>query len=195
MDHGESQRVSILTFEDIKEECEMRKKCSALLLVFMVLLLFFPVSVHAAETENQNAEDILSQVKQQLSAVFENVDQETAEEVFSFLKEKIGEGNLNSEEGLSRAIEEGKEKFGVEISKEDARKLVDAMEKLEDIGFSADYVMDKAQTLYKQYGADFVEHVDELLTDAVKNAATNAMNSFWDNLKNSIKDFFSSLFS
>ena len=175
----------------------MRKKCSALLLAFMLLFLLFPVSVFAEEagTENQEATDILSQVKQQLSAVFENVDQETAEEVFAFLKEEIKEGNLNSDEGLLRAIEEGKEKFGVEVSKEDARKLVDAMEKLEEIGFSAEFVMGKAETLYQQYGADFVEHVDELLTDAVKNAATNAMNSFWDNLKKSIKDFFTNLFS
>ena len=55
--------------------------------------------------------------------------------------------------------------------------------------------MDKAEHLYQQYGADFADHIDELLADAVKNAASNAMNSFWDNLKNSIKDFFSNLFS
>ncbi len=175
----------------------MKKRISALLLMLMMLFLILPMPVRAAETgtSDQEAADILSQVKQELSAVFENVDKETAEEVFSFLKEKIKEGNLDSEEGLLNAIEEGKAKFGVEISKEDAGKLVDTMEKLEDIGFSAEYVMDKAEHLYQQYGADFADHIDELLADAVKNAASNAMNSFWDNLKNSIKDFFSNLFS
>lgn len=175
----------------------MKKRISALLLVFLLMLLIFPMPIYAAEKESadQDAADILSQVKQELSAVFENVDQETAEEVFSFLKEKIKEGDLNSEEGLLSAIEEGKVKFGVEISREDAGKLVDTMEKLEGIGFSAEYVLDKAEHLYQQYGMDFADHVDELLADAVKNAASNAVNSFWDNLKNAVKDFFSNLFS
>ena len=175
----------------------MKKRISSLLLVFVMLFLTLSMPIYAAgaETENQDAADILSQMKQELSAVFDNVDQETAEEVFSFLKEKVKEGNLDSEEGLLNAIEEGKTKFGVEISREDAGKLVETREKLEDIGFSAEYVMDKAEILYQQYGTDFVDHVDELLTDAVKNAASNVVNSFWDNLKNSIKDFFSNLFS
>lgn len=209
MDYGESQRVPALTLR--KEEsgvclckgkakgicARMKKRISALLLAVVMMALIFPMPIRAAETEaaDQEAADLLSQVKQELSDVFENVDEETAEEVFSFLKEKVREGNLDSEEGLLSAIEEGKAKFGVEISREDAGKLVDTMEKLEDMGFSAEYVMDKAEILYQQYGADFADHVEELLADAVKNAASNVMNSFWDNLKNSIKDFFINLFS
>lgn len=175
----------------------MKKKASVLLTVLLALLLMALASACAggAEPAASNASDILNQVKQQLSAVLENVDQETAQEVFSFLKEEIQEGNLSSEEGLSSAVEEGKEKFGVEISREDARKLVDAMEKLEDMGFSAEYVLDGAENLYTEYGAGFVEHVDELVADAVKNAAENAVNGFWDNLKNSLENFFGGLFS
>ena len=83
----------------------MKKRISALLLMFMMLFLVLSMPVRAAETEtaDQEAADILSQVKQELSAVFEDVDKETAEEVFSFLKEKIKEGNLDSEEGLLNA--------------------------------------------------------------------------------------------
>lgn len=175
----------------------MKKRISAILLAFSIFFLMLPASVHATEAEpsDKAASDVLSQIKQQLAAVFEYVDQETAEEVFSFLKEKIQEGSLHSEEGIGKAIEEAKEKFGVEISREDAQNLVDAMDKLEGMGFSAEYVLDKAGNLYKQYGADFVDHVDEVVTGAVKNAASNAVNSFFENLKKSIKDFFGSLFS
>ena len=175
----------------------MKKRISAILLAFGIFFLMLPASVHATEAEpsDKAASDVLSQIKQQLAAVFEYVDQETAEEVFSFLKEKIQEGSLHSEEGIGKAIEEAKEKFGVEISREDAQNLVDAMDKLEGMGFSAEYVLDKAGNLYKQYGADFVDHVDEVVTGAVKNAASNAVNSFFENLKKSIKDFFGSLFS
>lgn len=58
----------------------------------------------------------------------------------------------------------------------------------------AKYVVEKAGSLYEEYGADFVDHADELVKGAVKNAATNAANSFWQNLKNSIKGFFANLF-
>lgn len=175
----------------------MKNKISVILRIFILLLL--AASIYGCTVGNGaadgNAADIISQMKQQLSAVFDYVDQETAGELFSFFKDKITEGSLNSEEGILSAIEEGKEKFGVEISREDAQKLVDTMEKLEGIGFSPEYVVDKAESLYQQYGADFVEHVDEVVTDAVKSAASNAAGSFFDDLKNSIKSFFDGLFS
>ena len=65
------------------------------------------------------------------------------------------------------------------------------MEKLEKMGFSAETVIDKAQKLYEDYGADFVDHVDELVKDAVKDAAQNAAESILQNVKNSAKAFFS----
>ncbi len=173
----------------------MKKKLSIFLAVLAVAFLFVPVSVRAAgDFSESDTADIISQVKQQLSAAFENLDQETAQEVFSFLKEKLREADYGTEEGLSGIIQEGKDKFGVEVSREDARKLVEAMEKLEDMGFSAEYMVDKTESLYEEYGADFVDHVDEVVTGAVKNAASNAVNSFFGNLKKSVQNFFSNLF-
>lgn len=175
----------------------MKKKIIMILPSLLALFLVFGVPAKAASEDSPvgAAGDVIGQVKQELTAIFENVDEETAGEVFSFLKEKISEGNLSSEEGLLNAIHEGKEKFGVEIEKEDARKLVDTMNKLEGMGFSAEYVLDKTESLYQEYGAEFVEHVDEIVAGAVKNAASNAVGSFFGNLKESVKNFFVSLFS
>ncbi len=173
----------------------MKKKIRMILPGLLMMLLVLGMPVYAAGTSEAESGDVIGQVKQQLSEIFENVDEQTAGEVFSFLKEKISEGNLSSEEGLSKAIREGKEKFGVEIAKADAKALVETMDKLEDMGFSAEYVLDKTESLYQEYGADFVEHVDEVVTGAVKNAASNAVGSFFDNLKESVKSFFTNLFS
>lgn len=174
----------------------MKKKIIIILSGLMVLLMAFRMSAYASEDSSDVAAgDVIGQVKQELATIFESVDQETAGEVFSFLKEKVSEGNLSSEEGLLSAIREGKEKFGVEIAKEDARKLVDTMNKLEGMGFSAEYVLNKTESLYQEYGADFVEHVDEIVAGAVKNAASNAVGSFFGNLKESVTSFFTSLFS
>ena len=169
----------------------MIRKISAVLAVCMALFLAMPGNVSAAEADGGGAADIMEQVKRQLSAVLE----ETANEVFSFLKEQVQEGNLSTREGIENAIKEGEGKFGVTISKEDAGELVATMEKLEDLGFSAEYIIDKTQGLYQEYGNDFVEHVDEVVTGAVKNAASNAVSGFFTNLKNSVKNFFSNLFS
>lgn len=122
-------------------------------------------------------------------------DEGQAKEFFSFVKDKIKDDALDSEEGILEVIEEGKEKFGIEISKEDAGKLVGAMEQLQDLGFSAEDVVDEAEKLYQQYGADFADHAEEAITGAVKNAAENAASGFFEGLKLSVKNFFDSLFS
>lgn len=173
----------------------MRKKLLALLMVLTMAFMIVPVSVHASgELSETDTSDVLAQIRQQLSAAFEGMEQETAAEVFSFLKDKLQEEDYASEEGLQSIINEGNDKFGVEINKEDARELVDAMEKLEGMGFSAQYMVEKTESLYQEYGIDFVDHLDELVTGAVKNAASNAVSGFFDNLKKSIRDFFSNIF-
>lgn len=166
-------------------------------IILSLLLVFLMISaggtrVYASESD---ASGIVDQIKQQLSDAFDEMDQETAVEVFAFLKDQVSEGNLASGEGIQKAISAGEEKFGVELDEADARALVDTMEKLEGMGFSAEYVVEKAESLYGEYGAQFVDHADELVKGAVKNAAQNAIGSFWSNLKSSVKGFFDGLFS
>lgn len=168
-----------------------RKILIAILLVFLTVGAF-PAGAHASGTNTDQG--VLDQIKQQLSGVFDDMDKETAEQVFDFLKDQAADGNLSSGDGIRQAISEGEEKFGVEIGEADAKALVNTMEKLEDMGFSAEYVVEKAGSLYEEYGTDFVDHADELVKGAVKNAASNTVGSFWQNLKNSIKNFFKNLF-
>lgn len=178
MDHGKSKGVSVI----------MQKRCLAVLLTLALVILFVPLPVHASN--ESNVSDAVEQIREQLGDVFENMDQETAGELFRFLKEKIAEGKLDSKEGIQDMIEEGEEKFDTQIDEETVKKMVETMEKLEKMGFSAETVIDKAQKLYEDYGADFVDHVDELVKDAVKDAAQNAAESILQNVKNSARDFF-----
>ena len=101
----------------------MKKRIYVIIAGMLMLLLGAGRSVYASGNDSDEAAgDVIGQVKQELTAIFENVDQETAGEVFSFLKEKISDGNLGSEEGLLNAIREGEEQFGVEISREGKRE-------------------------------------------------------------------------
>lgn len=85
-------------------------------------------------------------------------------------------------------VQELAKQFDVELSKEDAQKLVDTMEKLEELGVSPDVVKEKATELYQKYGKDCVEHVQEAVTDAVKGAAENAAQNFADDVKQSVSN-------
>lgn len=175
----------------------MKKKI--ILFVLTGILAFSGMTVSAAE-EKENRKSaalsgILDQVKEQLDQAFENIDEETAKEIFSFAKEKVAEGNLNTEEGLSKAIEDGETEFGISVDRINAQKIVDAMEKLEDMGFSGEYIVGKAEELYDEYGADFSAHMDEVVTGAVKNAVSNAAEGFFQGIRESVRGFFGNLFS
>lgn len=174
----------------------MRKRIMAMLLMVFLSANMLSLPVHGAENDLSQTEatEIIEQLKDRLSEAFEDLDKETAEEIFSFVKEKISEGALTSEEGLQKAIEEGEEKFGIEIDPEAAGQVVDTMERLEELGFSSELIVDKAADLYQQYGADFVEHADEVVKDAVKGAVKKAADSFWEGLKGAVADFFRNLF-
>lgn len=174
----------------------MKKSILKALLCCLLAMGMFVLPVQAAggESEQTEALEVLDQIKDQLSEAFEDVDAQTAGEIFSFVKEKIGEGALSSEESLQKAITEGEEKFGVEIDPEAAKQVVDTMEKLEELGFSSEAIVEKAEELYNKYGADFTEHADEVIKDAVKGAVKKAAGNFWDGLKSAVSDFFKNLF-
>lgn len=197
MDYGKGQGISVVDGNTEKRNGSiMKKRILAILLGCLLAVSTRYVEVQAAETDSSETEaaEVLDQIKDQLSDAFEDLDQETAGEIFSFVKEKIADGALTSEEELQQAIEEGEEKFGVEIDREAAQQVVDTMEKLEDMGFSSETIINKAEELYQQYGADFVEHADEVVKDAVKDAVKKAANSFWDGLKSAVVDFFQKMF-
>ena len=151
--------------------------------------------VRASEESSVDIDELLGDVGEKLSNALSGMDDETAGEIFEFVKEKVQDGSLKSEDGIKKAISEGEEKFGVDISEADAKRIVETMEKLEDLGFSGEYVIDKAQELYNQYGADFLDHADEVIKGAVQNAVTSAADNFFHNLWESAKNFFKNLFN
>ncbi len=164
--------------------------------VCMLVMFLMPATANASDKKStdNNQTDIVSQVKEQLTRVFDSVDKETAGEIFTFIKDKIGEGNLDSADDIKGIVVEAEKKFNVTITEADVKKLVSTMHKLEEMGFSIEDIVEKSESLYNKYGAEFVEHMDEVITNAVKDAVSNVANSFFDNVKSSVKIFFANLF-
>ena len=109
----------------------------------------FGMTAKAQETTGTDIGGMLGGVKDKLSEAIAGMDEGTVGEVLNFVKEKVSDGSLKTEDGLTQAIREGEEKFGVTVDRADAQKVVDTMEKLEDMGFSGEYVMEKAKELLR----------------------------------------------
>lgn len=168
---------------------------TVLLLLGSIIINVPCLQVQASGESSIDIDELLGDAGEKLSDALSEMDDETVGEIFGFVKEKVQDGSLKSEEGIKEAIAEGKEKFGVDISTSDAKKVVETMEKLEEMGFSGEYVMDKAKELYDQYGADFVSHADEVIKGTVQNAVEKTVDNFFRSLWESAKNFFKNLFS
>lgn len=132
--------------------------------------------------------EMFSGMEEGISGALENADSEQVKEMFDFVKDKMSTGNLGTEEGLSTAIAEGEERFGVSIDKDSARQVVKVMEQLEDMGFSGEEMVDRAKGLYEEYGADFMEHMKDEFTEAIEQTVSGAADDFWNHLVNTVKD-------
>lgn len=133
-------------------------------------------------------EDMFSEAEQSISAALKDADSQKVKEMFDFMEEKAADGALSTEEGLSAAIAEGEERFGVTIDRDGAKQVAEVMEKLEDMGFSGEDMIDRAKGLYEEYGAGFMEHMKEELAEAAQQAAVDAAGGFWDNLISTVKE-------
>ena len=76
----------------------------------------------------------------------------------------------------------------------EAGLILDLMNKLKSMGLNSEYLLSQAEKLYNKYGADIVNHADEVISEAVSGAVSNAADGVWQNIKNTVKDFWNSLF-
>lgn len=130
----------------------------------------------------------------ELAEAAKNVSSEEIEQLIAYIKEKVANGELETDEDIRAAIEEGEAKFGVTLADEDVQKIIDLMNKLESMGLDSEYLISQAEKLYNKYGADIVNHADEAITEAVNDAVSNAADGFFDSIKKSLKDFWNGLF-
>lgn len=130
----------------------------------------------------------------ELSEAAKNVDSEEIEQLIAWLKEKVANGELETDEDIRVAIKEGEAKFGVTLTEEEVQKVLHLMNKLESMGLDSEYLISQAEKLYNKYGADIVNYADEVISEVVSDAVSNAADGFFQNIKNSVKGFWGRLF-
>ena len=130
----------------------------------------------------------------ELAEAAKNVSSEEIEQLIAYIKEKVANGELETDEDIRAAIKEGESKFGVTLAEADIQKILDLMNKLESMGLDSEYLISQAEKLYNKYGADIVNRADEAITEAVNDAVSNAADGFFQSIKDSLTDFWNGLF-
>ena len=124
----------------------------------------------------------------ELAEAIDNADSEEVEALIAFVKAKLAAGELESESDIRSAIAEGEEQFGVTLDESEIQQIVDVMNKIKKLGLDPNVLLDQAADLYKQFGSDFLNHIDG------KTMAKTGISAFFSKLGQGIKDFFAGLF-
>lgn len=93
-----------------------------------------------------------------------------------------GEVVMSDEDSIRQAISEGEEKFNISLTEENKARVVVFIQKLDTIETGAGDFMEQAKQMYQKYGAEFVEDANDAINGAVKNAAKDAVQSFFQSL-------------
>ena len=125
-----------------------------------------------------------------------DISSEDVEALMAWLKSKIASGELDTgdEDSVRDVIKEGESNFGITLSEKEIQDIISLLKKLDSLGLNAEYLLEQAQKLYDKYGLDLVENANDAINEAVGNAVTTAAKNFFQNLKDSISNFFKNLF-
>ena len=123
--------------------------------------------------------------------IAEGENSELIEELVAFIKAKLASGELESDEDILNAIEEGEEKFQVSLTDEEKEKILQVMQKIKDLGLDPEKLLDQAKDLYSQYGEELFENAGEV----VKQSIGQSISNFFSDLGDRVKGFFTNIFS
>ncbi|MCR5654415.1 MAG: DUF1002 domain-containing protein [Lachnospiraceae bacterium] len=119
--------------------------------------------------------------------VEKSANSEEVEALIAYIKAKLAAGELEDEDDIRKAIDEGEQKFGVSVTDDEAQQIVDFMMKIKKLGLDPNMLLDQAADLYDQFG-------DELLVKAQDENFLGGLGSVFDGAKKAIAGFFAKLF-
>ena len=115
--------------------------------------------------------------------VTKSASDEEVEALIAYIKAKLAAGELENEDDIRKAINEGEEKFGVALEDSEEQQIVDFMLKIKKLGLDPNMLLDQAADLYDKFG-------DELLNKATEEDFFSGL----DKIMDSIAGFFKGLF-
>ena len=118
-----------------------------------------------------------------------SANSEEVEQLVAYIKTKLAAGELETDDDILNAIDEGEGKFHVELTDEEKNKIIDVMHKIKTLGLDPEMLLNQAQDLYKKFGNDIVTNTEEV----IKQSVSNSVKTFFVDMNDRVKDFFSKL--
>lgn len=112
---------------------------------------------------------------------------EEVEELIAYIKAKLAAGELETEEDIRNAIIEGEAKFGVSLSEEEIKQIINLMMKIKELGLDPNVLLNQAADLYDKFG-------DELFEKVQDPGFWQSIGNFFSGIGDAIVNFFKSLF-
>ncbi len=136
---------------------------------------------------------IVNATKDLSDALSENVEKinvDTVNKAVDSLKEKAHNGQLDNASDIKEAVKETGREIGIEISEDEALKITDAIDSLEDLGLSPEVLIDETQKVCQKYGDEFLDHMGEAFVEASKDAAGNIAEDVWDSVEDTVRQLY-----
>lgn len=174
----------------------MKKLLAILFLVAGIVIIALLMQVQmkgnqpTADAQNNPIDGMnlpLDEMSDGMKSVVKNIDDETAHQVLDYVKQKSKDGSLSTKDGIKKTIDEAEDIYNFSIAENSKDQIAEAVDTLQDMGFSTDIIVDNTEKLYDKYGAEFVDHLEEAFVDAAKDAAKSAAESAWDKTKENVK--------
>ncbi len=118
----------------------------------------------------------------------EGVESEDVESMVAYLKQKVAEGALESENSISEAIDEASRDFGIMLTAEEKSELIELMLKIKDLDLDVDSLLSQAESIYKKLS-------DMGFDSEAASGIGEKIGKFFSGIIDAIKEFFSGLFS
>lgn len=126
----------------------------------------------------------------EIAAVAKSADSEDVEALIAYIKAKLANGELKTDDDIRKAIEEGEAKFGVDLTDEEIQKIIDVMHKINSLGLDPEALLNQAQDLYNKFGDELLKNPEKAIGEII----SSSIGTFFKNIGNSIVEFFKGLF-
>lgn len=121
-------------------------------------------------------------------------DSDDIEEMIAFIKAEIADKDLNTKEEIEDAVRQAAKDYGATLTEEEIKKIVDVMLKIKELGLDYNDLLDQASDLYSKFGDKLLNSDGSLSSEAKGEIIKQAAGNFFNNIFNSIGDFFKGLF-
>ena len=107
-----------------------------------------------------------------------NISAEDVEQLMAFVKAKVVEENLDNEEAISKAIDQGADELGITVTDDEKATIISLMKKINSLDLDVDSMKEQAKDLFnkledmgidKEQAKGFFQKIVDALTEFFHN--------------------------